>query len=95
MTQQYNRRPRRHPGDTVFGLLTIGHLAMTARTTCTWCYKSGLRDGSQYVVSLDELREHFDRTGKPMNSTGPGKRMIVRRARAHYADKHPEVTLPG
>ena len=85
------RTIRRRP---LFGQLCGTYLALTARTTCTWCYRAGLRDGSQYVVSLAELREFADRTGKPMAGTTPGRRMIVRRTRAHYAKHHPEVTLP-
>lgn len=79
---------------TTWAQLNGTYLTLSARTTCRACFVAGIRDGRQYVVSTDELRAFALRTGRAMAFTVEGRRLLVRRAAAHYAEKHPDVKFP-
>lgn len=68
-------------------------LVHQASITCGLCLRRGIRDGSQHVLPLDDLRTFMLRTGAAMAHSSEGRRIIVRAARAHYAAEHPEVVL--
>lgn len=70
----------------MFRLFVVnGLLTLTQRSTCSHCFRVGVRGDAQYVISPALL------AGK---SYPVQQRMIVAAARRHFAAHHPLVKLP-
>ncbi len=76
-----------------FERLSGSYLTLSARVTCRACYVAGKRGDEARVIeaSVWNLRQY---NGTHAQRNASARRRVVNACVKHYADEHPDITLP-